>query len=155
AVAGVYQTSRRADSTVARLSALTSELWVRAARGGTLTMIGGPFPAGQSFHSVGEARLRGSNGSEVAFDWPRGREMRLSYGPPLVEWQRVPPYLDFRVVAPALLTAVAIGVLTLAAWPIAAILRWRQGRRWSESKLDRRYHIVARLVLALQISVIA
>jgi hypothetical protein len=79
----------------------------------------------------------------------------LSYGPPLVVWQRVPLYLDFRVVAPAVLAAVAIGVSTLLAWPVATILRWRQGRRWSENEVYRRCHIAVRLALALQIAVIA
>lgn len=155
AVAGVYQTSRRADSTIVRLSALTSQILVRTAQAGTLTMYGGPFGAGESFHSVGEGRFRGPKGNEAAFDEPAGQPMRLNYGAPVVQWQRVPLYLDFRLLAYAVIASAGIAVLTLVAWPIAAILRWRQGRRWSECAIARRCHLAVRLVLALQVVVIA
>ena len=155
AVAGVYQVSRRADSTIVRLSALTSQIWVRTGQGGTLTMYGGPFGAGQSFHGTGKRRFRGPKGNEAAFDEAPGQAMRLNYGPPVLQWQRVPLYLDFRFVAPAIIASLAIGILTLIAWPIAAILRWRRGRRWSKCAWAQRCHLAVRLVLALQILVVA
>src|SRR5262245_7481006 len=154
AVAGVYQNSRRADSTIVRLGALTSQIWVRTGKGATLMLYGGPFGAGQSFHSTGEWRFRGPKGGEAAFDEVPGQPMRLNYGPPLVQWQRVPLYLDFRIVAPAVIASVGIGVLTLIAWPIAAILRWRRGRRWSECAWAQRCHLAVRLVLMVQILVV-
>jgi len=45
--------------------------------------------------------------------------------------------------------------MTLIAWPIAAILRHRGGRRWSEQATAQRCHLAARLVLVLQVLVIA
>jgi len=154
AVAGVYQISRRADSTIVRLSALTSQIWVRTGQDATLMIYGGPFGTGQSFHSMGEWRFRGSKGGEAAFDEVPGQPTRLNYGPPLLQWQRVPLYLDFRLVAPAVIASVGIGVLTLIAWPIAAILRWRRGRRWSAFAWAQRCHLAVRLVLMVQILVV-
>jgi len=118
-------------------------------------MYGGPFGAGQSFHGTGKRRFRGPKGNEAAFDEAPGQAMRLNYGPPVLQWQRVPLYLDFRFVAPAIIASLAIGILTLIAWPIAAILRWRRGRRWSKCAWAQRCHLAVRLVLALQILVVA
>jgi CubicO group peptidase (beta-lactamase class C family) len=155
AVAGVYQTSRRADSTIVRLAALTSEIWIRPSGDATITLYGGPFGTGQSFHGTGERQFRGPKGREVAFDEVLGHATRLNIGPAVLEWQRVPLYLDIRLVAPAVIVSALVGVLSLIAWPVAAILRRWRGRRWSEDAWVRHYHLGARLVLILQLLVIA
>jgi hypothetical protein len=156
AVAGVYQTSRRADSTVVRLSALASEILIRPAHDATLTMHSAawPFGTGQSLQGMGERLFRGPKGQRIAFEEVPGHAMRLNIGPPAQQWQRVPSYLDVRLVASAVIASVLVGVLTLIAWPIAAILRRRRGRRWNEDASVRRCHLAARLVLILQLVVI-
>ena len=152
AVAGVYQTSRRADSTFVRLG--TSHIWVRAAGDGTITLYGGPFATGQVFQGTGERRFRGPGGREIAFEEVPGHATRLHVGPPVVEWQRVPLHLDFRLVGPAVVASALTGALSLVAWPVAAIVRRWRGRRWSEQAWVRRCHLAARLVLILQLLVI-
>lgn len=152
---GVYQNSRRADSTFLRLGMLTSEIWVRPGRGGTLMVYGGPFGTGQSFRQVGERRFRGPNNREIAFEEAAGQPVRMELGAPLLQWQRVPLHLDFRLLAPAVIASVLVAVLTLIAWPIAAILRRLRARRWSEDTRARRYHLAVRLVLLLQCAVVA
>jgi CubicO group peptidase (beta-lactamase class C family) len=156
AVAGVYQTSRRTDSTIVRLSALASEILIRPAHDATLTMHGAawPFGTGQSLQGMGERLFRGPKGQRIAFEEVSGHAMRLNIGPPAQQWQRVPSYLDVRLVASAVIASVLVGVLTLIAWPIAAILRRRRGRQWSEDASVRRCHLGARLVLILQLFVI-
>jgi hypothetical protein len=49
---------------------------------------------------------------------------------------------------------VLVGLLTLIAWPIAAIVRRWRGQRWSEDASVRRSHLAARLVLILQLFVL-
>jgi hypothetical protein len=150
AVAGVYQTSRRADSTILRVGALASEILIRPARDATLMMYGGPFGAGQSFQGTGQRQFSGPGGREIAFEEAPGQAMQLNIGPPLLQWRRVPWYIDVRLVAPAIIASVLVGLLTLIAWPIAASVRRWRGQRWSEDASVRRCHLAARLVLILQ-----
>jgi hypothetical protein len=118
-------------------------------------MYGGPFGvAGQSFQSIGQRQYRGPGGREIAFEEVPGQAMQLNIGPPLLQWQRVPWYIDIRLVAPAVITSVLVAALTLIAWPIAAIVRRWRGQRWSEDASVRRCHLAAGLVLILQLLVI-
>lgn len=155
-ILGVYQTSRRADSTMVRVLALTSEILVRSASDTAITMRGAvlPFGTGPTYREVGERLFRGPNGIKIAFERTPSHATQLNIGPPVMQWQRVPWYLDVRLVAAAVFASVLVGVGTLIAWPIAAILRHRRGQRWSEEAWTRHYHLAARLVLILQIVVI-
>jgi len=156
AVAGVYQGSRRADSTIVRLNALASEISIRPAGDAMITVRAAawPFAGGQSFQEVGELLFRGPKDSEIAFEGVSGHVTRLNVGVPFWQGQRVPWYLDIRLVAPVVIASVLIVVLTLVAWPIAAIVRRRRGRGWSEEASARRCHLVVRLILILQLAVI-
>jgi CubicO group peptidase (beta-lactamase class C family) len=155
AIAGVYQNSRRADSTIARLSALTSELLIRPAGDAKVTIHSAawPFLAGQSLQEVGELLYRDANGGEIAFEQVSKRVMRVNIGA-AQQWQRVPWYLDIRIVGPAVVASVLVSVLTTVSWPIAAIIRrWRR-HLWSEDVSARRCHLTARLIMILQLVVI-
>jgi hypothetical protein len=156
ATAGVYQNSRRADSTIARLSALTSELLISPAADAMVTIHSAawPFLAGQSLQEVGELLYRDANGGEIAFEQVSKRVMRVNMGA-AQQWQRVPWYLDIRIVGPAVVASVLVSVLTVVSWPIAAIIRRWGGRLWSEDVSARRCHLTARLILILQLAVIA
>jgi hypothetical protein len=138
-----------------RLGALTSEIWIRPTGDAAITLYGGPFGSGQSFQGTGERQFRGPRGHEVAFEEVLGHATRLNIGPALLEWQRVPFYLDIRLVAPAVIVSALVAVMSLIAWPVGAILRRWRGRRWSEEAWVRRYHLAARVVLILQLLVIA
>jgi hypothetical protein len=124
AIAGVYQNSRRADSTIARLSALTSELLIRPAGDAKITIHSAawPFGVGRSLQQEGELLFRGANGSEIAFEQDSKRAMRFNIGA-AQQWQRVPWYLDIRIVGPAIIASVLVNILTVVSWPIAAIIR--------------------------------
>jgi len=155
AIAGVYQNNRRADSTIARLSALTSELLIRPAGDAKITIHSAawPFGVGRSLQQEGELLFRGANGSEIAFEQDSKRAMRFNIGA-AQQWQRVPWYLDIRIVGPAVIASVLVNILTVVSWPIAAIIRRWRGRRWGESVWARRCHLTARLILILQLAVI-
>jgi hypothetical protein len=60
-----------------------------------------------------------------------------------------------RWIAPALAASVVIAILSLMAWPVAALWRRMRKRRWSEDRGDRRRHLAARLVLLVDVTVIA
>jgi CubicO group peptidase (beta-lactamase class C family) len=155
ATAGVYQNSRRADSTFARLSALTSELLVRPIGEGGVTIHSAkwPFGADQSLQQVGELLFRGPKGEEIAFEPVSAWAMRFNIGA-AQQWQRVPWYLDVRIVGPAIIVSVLVNILTVVSWPFAAINRRWHGHRWSKDVSARRCHLTARLILLLQLAVI-
>ena len=68
--------------------------------------------------------------------------------------QRVPWSLDARWIAPAFLISTLIVVLTLLAWPVAALWRrWRK-RPWNEDNGVRRHYLAVRLVLLIDTIVI-
>src|SRR5262249_4976272 len=139
--AGVYQNSRRADSTIARLSALASELLIQPTGDAKITIHSAawPFVAGQSLQEVGELLFRDASGCEIAFEQVSNRVTRVNIGP-AQQWQRVPWYLDIRIVGPAVMAGVLVSFLTVVSWPIAAIIRSWRGRLWSEDASARRCH---------------
>jgi hypothetical protein len=60
-----------------------------------------------------------------------------------------------RWIAPALAMSAVVALLTLLAWPFAALWRWRRKKRWSQNGGDRRRYLAARLVLLVDAVVIA
>jgi CubicO group peptidase (beta-lactamase class C family) len=152
---GVYQTSRRADSTIMRLGALASETLIQPAGEAMVSIQSAawPFGAGRSLQEVGELLFRGPNGGEIAFEEVPKQTMRYNIGA-VAQWQRVPWYLDVRMVAPAVIASVLVSIMTVVTWPIAAIIRRWRGRHWSEDVWARRCHLAVRLILVLQLVVI-
>jgi len=68
--------------------------------------------------------------------------------------QRVPWSLDVRWIAPAFLASATVVVVTLLAWPIAALWRrWRK-RPNTQDAGERQGHLIVRLVLAVDAVVI-
>jgi hypothetical protein len=66
---------------------------------------------------------------------------------PALRLQRVPWSLDVRWIAPAFAVSAGVVLLTLLAWPVAALWRrWRK-RRWSQDSGDRRKYLAVRLIL--------
>ncbi len=58
------------------------------------------------------------------------------------------------MIAPAFVVSAAVVLLTLLAWPVAALWRrWRK-RRWSQDRGDRRKYLAVRLVLLVDAAVI-
>jgi hypothetical protein len=60
-----------------------------------------------------------------------------------------------RWIAPAFVVSAAVVLLTLLAWPVAALWRHVRKKRWSEDSGARRKYLVVRLVLLVDAAVIA
>jgi CubicO group peptidase (beta-lactamase class C family) len=155
AAAGVYQTTHRADSTVVRLRALGSEILVRpTAEGISMSSAAAwPFGAEGKLHEAGPL-VFGDDPYKFGFEPGPGHTMRLDIGPPIEQWQRVPWWLDARLVLPVVTASVLIAVVTLLSWMIAVARRWRRAQRWSDDAAVRRCHLIVRLVLVIQLVVI-
>jgi CubicO group peptidase (beta-lactamase class C family) len=152
-VAGIYQLSRRAESTFVRLNALLSESVIKVDSAGNATLFSAtwPFGKGGALKRVERNLYLTPGNAHIAFV-DDGSESYLAQ--PAIRLQRVPWSLDARWIVPALGASTAVVLLTLLAWPIAALWRrWRK-RRWSEDRGDRRIYRAVRLVLLVDAAVI-
>jgi len=153
-VEGIYQMSRRAESSLVRLSSLVSQRVIKvddAGNGGLFSAIW-PFGAGDRLRHVGSNVYEGPSRTRLAFVDRAGSESYVAT--PAIWLQRVPLFLDVRWIAPAFALSAVIVVLTLLAWPIAALRRrWRK-RRWSKDASERRGFLAVRIVLLIDAAVI-
>jgi CubicO group peptidase (beta-lactamase class C family) len=150
-IAGIYHTSRRAESSFGRLRDLISERVVRIDGEGDARLFPAiwPFGTGDLYRHIGRnlyagpvrlALVEGESGSYVAT--------------PTAQLQPLPFYLDARWILPALAASFMIVVVSLLGWPFAALWRrWRK-KRFSESRADVRLYRVVRLALVLDVIVI-
>ena len=126
-IAGIYRASRRADSNGLQwLLDLISQRVVRVDAGGNLESgLGGlAVRERRSVPRVGENLYQQPvSGERIAFV-ERGADSYMAE--PALQFPRLPRYLDVRWIAPALVASVIVALLTLLAWPFAAV--WRRWR---------------------------
>jgi hypothetical protein len=152
-LAGVYQLSRRAETTFVRLAALLSELVVKVDSAGNASLFAAtwPFGKGGALKRVERNLYLTSGNAHIAFV-NDGSESHLAQ--PGIWLQRVPWSADARWIVPALVVSMAVMLLTLLAWPVAALWRRSRNRRWSEDRGDRRKYLAVRVVLLADLAVI-
>jgi len=152
-LAGVYQPSRRSETSFLRASALGAQQLIRVEADGGLRALPAfwPFGEGRAMKPVGGNIFEGPGGWRFtavlgAEPYFTGAAQRL---------QRVPWPLDARWIVPAFLASVAFAFLSLLAWPIAAL--WRRWRKTPPSlpAADRRLRAIVRLALLVDLIVVA
>jgi len=150
AIEGVYHPSRRAESTMVRLRDLILERVVRVDATGNAIFLPAfwPFGSGQKFRPVGPDLYEGPASLRFALVEDGSESWIVT---PATRFQRVPLHLDARWIAPALAASVVIMLLTLLAWPIAALWRRWCKRRFSEVQAERRLYRAVRLVLLIDL----
>jgi CubicO group peptidase (beta-lactamase class C family) len=151
-VAGIYQPSRRSESTLVRLSALLSESVVKVDDAGQIPSAQWPFGRIATWKRVQRDLYQAPSGGRFAFVDNGGPESYLAA--PALFLQRAPWSVDLRWIAPALVASMAVVLLTLLAWPVAALWRYWRKRRWSEDSAERRNFLAVRLVLLVDAAVI-
>jgi CubicO group peptidase (beta-lactamase class C family) len=152
-VAGIYQTSRRSESSFVRLSALLAQIVVKVDGDGHVRALSAiwPFGSGVPWKRVQRDLYEGP-GARFAFVDDGGSNSYLAR--PAFRLQRVPWSLDLRWIAPALVASTAVVLLTLLGWPVAAFWRHRRKMRWSEDGGDRGNFVAVRLVMLVDAAVI-
>jgi CubicO group peptidase (beta-lactamase class C family) len=153
-IAGVYHSSRRADSSFLRVNSLVSQRFLKFDGAGNARSLAAiwPFGEGRLMKRLERNLYEMPDGVRYTFiDDGRSESYFVN---PAFQAQRVPWYLDARWIAPAFLVSTLIVVLTLLAWPVAALWRrWRK-RQWNEDSGLRRYYLAVRLVLLVDTIVI-
>jgi CubicO group peptidase (beta-lactamase class C family) len=125
-IAGMYQTTRRSDSTKLRLTQLGGQVTARVDKDGVLTISSSKDLRGhtEKFKAVARDLWQAEDQSRVeAIRDANGRVVRLAVNFPGVQLERVPWYARQIWQTPAILSSVGIMALVLVAWLI------RLGRR--------------------------
>jgi CubicO group peptidase (beta-lactamase class C family) len=154
-VDGVYHPSRRAESSWTRLNEFASQRVIKVDGAGNLrsSLAVWPFGSGRTLKRVEGNLYEGPAGERMAFVDDAGANSYFAM--PSVRMQRVPWPLDLRWIAPAFAVSAAVAVLTLVAWPVAALWRRLRKLRWSKDRADRDKHVAVRLVLLIDAGAIA
>lgn len=153
-VAGIYQTSRRSESSFVRFSALLAQIVVKVDADGHVRRFfaSWPFGKGVAWKRVERNLYEGPSGARVAFVDTLGSGSYLAS--PALWFQRVPWSLDLRWIAPAFVASTVVILLTLLGWPVTALWRYWRKRPWSQDGGDRRSHLAVRMVLLVDAVVI-
>lgn len=158
AVSGVYNGSRRGESTLLKVAAILGQVSVNADPSGVLTVEGMQNPRGglKRWREIGPLLYREVDGPDlIAFRRDGNRNVTdLLPSAPVYVAQRVTAFAGKNVLFPVLGVSLSLVVLTLLLWPVAAIVRRRYGRPLFSTTLDRILYLASRLVCALEIVLI-
>jgi CubicO group peptidase (beta-lactamase class C family) len=153
-VAGNYHSSRRTESSFARLSDLISQRVIKIDGAGNVRSFLAiwPFGGGRMLKRIERNLYEQPEGTRVAFVDGVGSESYWAV--PALRLQHVPRFLDVRWIAPTFIASTAVVLLTLLAWPVATLWRLWRKKRWSQERGDRRKYLAVRLVLFIDAVVI-
>lgn len=155
AVSGVYNGSRRGESTLLKVAAVLGQISVNAEPNGVLTIEGVQSPRGglKQWREIGPLLYREVDGPDlIAFRRDaNGVVTDLLPASPIHLAQRVTGFATKKVLLPVLGASLAILLATLLFWPVAVIVRKRYDRPLFSTRFDRILYLLSRLVCALEI----
>lgn len=158
AVSGVYQGSRRGESTLLKLAAVMGQITVNSDANGILTIEGLNSPRGglKRWREIGPLLYREVDGPDtIAFRRDgNGNVTDLLPASPIQLAQRVTGFANKKVLVPLAGVSLGILVLTLLLWPVAAIIRKRYARPLFSTTRDRMLYLLSRVICVLEIGLI-
>jgi hypothetical protein len=155
AVSGIYNGSRRGESTLLKVAAILGQFAVRADEKGVLTIEGLQSPRGglKRWREIGPMLYREVDGPDlIAFRRnANGAVTDLLPSAPIQMGQRVTGFANKKVLLPVLVVSLGLLAMTLVLWPAAVIIRKRYGRPLLANGVDRMLYVLSRLVCLLEI----
>ncbi len=158
AVSGLYNTSRRSDSTFLKIAALLGQYAVQSDDKGILTIEGNKNLRGglKRWREIGPLLYHEIDGPDViAFRRNEQGVVTDLVSSPITLEQRVTGLASKSVIFPLIGSSLGLLVATLLLWPIAALIRKRYGRPLPLSPSDRFLFRLSRVVCLLEIGFIA
>jgi hypothetical protein len=159
AVSGIYQGSRRGESTLLKLAAVMGQMEVSSDKDGMLTIENVVSPRGglKRWREVGPLLYREVDGPDTIAFRRDGNGNVTDFVPssPIHLAQRVTGFANKKVLLPLVGGSLGILVVTFLLWPVAAIIRKRYARPLFSTSRDRTLYLLSRLVCLLQIGFIA
>jgi hypothetical protein len=158
AVSGIYEGSRRAESSLLKVAAILGQASVRADANGVLTIEGllGPRGGLKQWREIGPLLYREVDGPDsIAFRRDgNGIVTDLLPSFPIQIAKRVTGFSSKKVLFPVLGVSLGILIATLLLWPVAVIIRKRYARPLFSTTIDRVLYLLSRLACALEIGLI-
>ena len=150
AVSGVYDGTRRSDTTFLRMIALLDQFSVNSDKDGILTVEGNKNQRGElkKWKEIAPLVYNEVDGNErIAFrhDLSANVTEMLPF-PAIYEGQRVPWFNNKRIINPIIGANLALVLLTVLLWPVAAIIRKRYQWPLFAAKGDRVLYFLSRIV---------
>ena len=157
AVAGLYTTSRRSDSTFLKIAAILGQYAVRSDEKGILTIEGNKNLRGslKRWREIGPLLYHEIDGPDtIAFRRDEKGVVTELLSSPVTLEQRVTGWESKSVVFPLIGGSLALLLATILLWPIAALIRKRYARPLPLSPRDRFLFRLSRVVCLLEIGCI-
>lgn len=159
AVSGSYLGSRRSESSFVRALFVLGEFTVAPSQDGSITVsqLKGPNGKPRRWREVAPLVFRDVDGQDsLSFkrDAAGGMDMMISPYPFFV-FQRVGLWRDRRVLLPVLVVSLALMVLTLVLWPVAALVRRHYRHPLELTHAERWVRLAVRIVFVLNIVFLA
>lgn len=158
AVSGVYNGSRRGESTLLKVAAILGQTAVTSDAKGILTIEGLQSPRGglKKWREVGPLLYQEVDGPDlIAFRRDaNGFVTDQLPAMPIQIAQRVTGFASKKVLVPVVGASLGLIVLTLALWPVAAIVRRRYRRPLFSGGGDRILYLLSRVVCLLEIGLL-
>src|SRR5437588_6718086 len=148
AVSGVYEGTRRGETTLLKLLVLLDQFSVSSDKEGLLTVEGMKNQRGQTkkWREIAPLVYGEIDGPEkIAFRRNPSRDVsEMLPFPAIYEGQRVPWYASKRLVNPVMGGNLLLVLLTVLLWPVAVIVRKRYQRPLFTAKADRALYFLSR-----------
>jgi len=149
-VSGVYEGTRRSETTFLRSVALMDQFNVKSDKDGILTVEDNKNQRGElkKWKEIAPLLYTEVGGSEqIAFRRDSsGKVTEMLPFPAIYEGQRVPLYNDKRLINPVVGGNLVLVLLTVLLWPVAVFVRRKYQRPLFTSKGDRVLYLLSRLV---------
>ncbi|HEY6069926.1 MAG TPA: serine hydrolase domain-containing protein [Chthoniobacterales bacterium] len=158
AVSGVYDGTRRSDTTFLRMIALLDQFAVKSDKDGVITVEENKNQRGElkKFKEIAPLVYAEIDGSErIAFRKDAsGQVAEMLPYPAIYEGQRVPWYNNKRLITPIIGGNLLLVALTVLLWPVAVVVRKRYQRPLFTSKGDRALYFLSRIVCLAELLLI-
>ena len=144
-VSGRYITSRRAQTTIFKVFTLLSESKISSDSDGTITLDGLKDLNGKpkKLQEIGPLMYRAANDQDrVAFKRDDSGRLVLVTDFPVFVFERSPWNENSGFNLPLIISVLAIMLLTLLLWPIAALVRRRYGQKLDLTNQQRRLRLL-------------
>jgi CubicO group peptidase (beta-lactamase class C family) len=155
AVTGIYQTTRRAETTLLKITTLLGQTAVKADRDGILTVedsknLRGELKKWREIEPLVYGEIDGPGMIAFRRD-ASGKVTEMLPQMPVTGLQRVSSYDNKNLIRPILAFSLAMPILTVLLWPVAVIIRKRYRRPLFSNWSDRAIYLLGRLVCVVQV----
>src|SRR5712692_167070 len=154
-VSGVYEVTRRGETTVLKLRALLGQFSVHTDKDGVLTIEGVKNQRGElkKWREIAPLVYSEIDGPDkIAFRRDAAGAVReMLPFPAIYEGQRVPWYASKVFLQPVIGGGLGLALLTVLLWPIAVIVRKRYQHPLFNAKTDRALYFLSRIVCLFEL----